>query len=86
MHAKVALLAAAVAAFAPPPSQHATTTPPHQYAASIALEEEPAKPVRGVRRAALWMNVRSALCYANNIWPKNAYGRGVSFRAKREGF
>ena len=50
------------------------------------MEEEPAKPVRGVRRAALWMNVRSALCYANNIWPKNAYGRGVSFRAKREGF
>ena len=32
------------------------------------------------------MNVRSALCYANNIFPKNAYGRGVSFRAKREGF
>ena len=42
--------------------------------------------MRGVRRAALWMNLRSALCYANNIWPKNAYGRGVSFRAKREGF
>merc|ERR1712196_281337 len=40
------------------------------------------KPVRGVRRAALWMNLRSALCYANNIFPKNAYGRGVSFRAK----
>ncbi len=34
----------------------------------------------------MWMNVRSALCYANNIFPKNAYGRGVSFRAKREGF
>ena len=83
MHAKVALLAATAAAFAPPPSQ---TTPPHQYAAAIALEEVPTKPVRGVRRAALWMNVRSALCYANNIFPKNAYGRGVSFRAKREGF
>ena len=83
MHAKVALLAATAVAFAPPPSQ---TPPTRQYAASIALEEEPAKPVRGVRRAALWMNVRSALCYANNIFPKNAYGRGVSFRAKREGF
>ena len=54
MHARAALLAAAAAAFAPPPSRHA---PPHQYAASIALEEEPAKPVRGVRRAALWMNL-----------------------------
>ena len=73
---------ATAAAFAPP-SQH--TTPP-SHAASIALEEVPTKPVRGVRRAALWMNLRSALCYANNIWPKNAYGRGVSFRAKREGF
>ncbi|CAH0369055.1 unnamed protein product [Pelagomonas calceolata] len=83
MHAKAALLAAAAVAFAPPPSQPA---PPRPHAASIALEEEPAKPVRGVRRAALWMNVRSALCYANNIFPKNAYGRGVSFRAKREGF
>ena len=83
MHAKVALLAAAATAFAPPPSQHA---PSPQHAASITLEEVPTKPVRGVRRAALWMNVRSALCYANNIWPKNAYGRGVSFRAKREGF
>ena len=83
MHAKAALLAAAAAAFAPPPSQPA---PPRPHAASIALEEEPAKPVRGVRRAALWMNLRSALCYANNIFPKNAYGRGVSFRAKREGF
>ena len=75
---------ATATAFAPP-SQRTTTTPP-PHAASIALEEEPAKPVRGVRRAALWMNLRSALCYANNIWPKNAYGRGVSFRAKREGF
>ena len=83
MHAKVALLAATAVAFAPPPSQ---TPPTRQYAAAIPLEEEPAKPVRGVRRAALWMNVRSALCYANNIFPKNAYGRGVSFRAKREGF
>ncbi len=83
MHAKVALLAATAVAFAPPPSQ---TPPKRQYAAAIPLEEEPAKPVRGVRRAALWMNVRSALCYANNIFPKNAYGRGVSFRAKREGF
>ena len=83
MHAKVALLAATATAFAPPPSQ---PPPPRLHAASIALEEEPAKPVRGVRRAALWMNVRSALCYANNIFPKNAYGRGVSFRAKREGF
>ena len=83
MHAKVALLAAAAAAFAPPPSQ---PQPSHLHAASIALEEESPKPVRGVRRAALWMNVRSALCYANNIFPKNAYGRGVSFRAKREGF
>ena len=83
MHAKVALLAAAAAAFAPPPSK---PVPPLLHAASIALEEEPAKPVRGVRRAALWMNLRSALCYANNIFPKNAYGRGVSFRAKREGF
>ena len=83
MHAKAALLAAAAAAFAP--GQHAPP-PARPHAASIAMEEEPAKPVRGVRRAALWMNVRSALCYANNIWPKNAYGRGVSFRAKREGF
>ena len=83
MHAKVALLAAAAAAFAPPPSK---PVPPLLHAASIALEEEPVQRVRGVRRAALWMNVRSALCYANNIFPKNAYGRGVSFRAKREGF
>jgi len=83
MHSRVALLVATATAFAPPPSQ---TQPPRQYAASIALEEVPIKPVRGVRRAALWMNVRSALCYANNIFPKNAYGRGVSFRAKREGF
>ena len=82
MHAKVALLVATATAFAPP----SQAPPPRLHAASIALEEEPAKPVRGVRRAALWMNVRSALCYANNIWPKNAYGRGVSFRAKREGF
>ena len=82
MHSRVALVVAAATAFAPPSQR--TTPPPH--AAAIALEEEPAKPVRGVRRAALWMNVRSALCYANNIWPKNAYGRGVSFRAKREGF
>ena len=84
MHSRVALLVATATAFAPPSQRTTTTTPPH--AASIALEEEPAKRVRGVRRAALWMNLRSALCYANNIWPKNAYGRGVSFRAKREGF
>ena len=84
MHSRLALLVAAATAFAPP-SQRTTTTPP-PHAASIALEEVPTKPVRGVRRAALWMNLRSALCYANNIWPKNAYGRGVSFRAKREGF
>ena len=84
MHSKVALLVATATAFAPP-SQHTTTTPP-PHAASIALEEEPAKPVRGVRRAALRMNLRSALCYANNIWPKSAYGKGVSLRAKREGF
>ena len=82
MHAKVALLVATATAFAPP----SQAPPPRLHAASIALEEEPAKPVRGVRRAALWMNLRSALCYANNIFPKNAYGRGVSFRAKREGF
>jgi hypothetical protein len=84
MHSRLALLVAAATAFAPP-SQRTTTTPP-PHAASIALEEVPTKPVRGVRRAALWMNLRSALCYANNIFPKNAYGRGVSFRAKREGF
>ena len=83
MHSRAALLVAAATAFAPPPSQRA---PSQQHAASIALEEVPTKPVRGVRRAALWMNLRSALCYANNIFPKNAYGRGVSFRAKREGF
>ena len=52
MHAKVALLAAAAAAFAPPPSQ---PQPSHLHAASIALEEESPKPVRGVRRAARLM-------------------------------
>jgi hypothetical protein len=74
----------ATAAFVPPPRHH-VSPPPKRQAAAIAVDE-PKTSVRGLRRAALWMNVRSALCYANNVVPKNAYGRGVSFRAKREGF
>ena len=85
LYSKVALLVAATAAFAPSSPRQHVKPPPQRQAAAIAVDAPPAR-VRGLRRAALLMNVRSALCYANNVVPKNAYGQGVSFRAKREGF